>query len=460
MSRICSALFLLTLLFSGLPPTVTAQEQVVPQSSLVINFDYARFRDTDSTEYLELYFACFPQLVTVGRTADGFAGYLNLSITFREKSGGTGPEPRRAVIPVLVKDTSGAEYRNTLVTQMGLMLGGGSYVMTVLATDSLAPSRRDSVAIEFAVGRPSSGITTSDIELCSNIRRSTNTGDPFYKNSHEVVPNPTLLFGSVNYPVIFHYVELYGLDPGQTYTIKTVLADAGGKPLQETSRQRKYGVINAVEVGTTNATKLASGKYRFQLYILDALSRPLARTEKSFYTYNPQMAAPTVSEGVMQETALTGLTAEELDQEFEYARYHATQDEIRTFSQITSESGKREFLGTFWSGVAAGKLGHSPITRAEYLLRVKRSNDRYRALSREGWKTDRGRVLLLYGEPDEIDRHPSSERGKPYEMWNFFQVENGVVFIFVDRTGFGDYVLVHSTKRGELRDDDWQRLLQ
>jgi hypothetical protein len=32
--------------------------------------------------------------------------------------------------------------------------------------------------------------------------------------------------------------------------------------------------------------------------------------------------------------------------------------------------------------------------------------------------------------------------------------------VFIDRSGFGEYVLVHSTKRGEIRDDEWKRLLQ
>lgn len=437
-----------------------AQDRIVPQSSLVINFDFARFRDSDSSDYLELYFACFPQLVTLSRGATGYQGYLNISVSINHKVSGAQESLRRAIIPLFVTDTSDAGFRNTLVTQMGILAGPGSYVMTIQAVDSLAPTRRDSLVVEFSTGRIPSGLSTSDIQLCSSIRQSSNTTDPFYKNSHEVVPNPTLLFGAANYPVLFHYAELYGLDPGQTYTVKTVIADAMGKPLQENSKQRKYGVVNAVEVGTTNATKLTSGKYRFQLYVLNAMAQPLVRTEKSFYAYNPQLVSPAVSEAAMQETALSGLTSEELNAEFDYARYHATQDEIRTFGQITTESGKREFLGKFWSEVAEGRLGHFPISRNEYLSRVKKAGERYRALSREGWKTDRGRVLLLYGEPEEIDRHPSSEGGKPYEIWSYYQVENGVVFVFVDRTGFGDYILVHSTKRGELRDDDWQRLLQ
>jgi len=94
------------------------------------------------------------------------------------------------------------------------------------------------------------------------------------------------------------------------------------------------------------------------------------------------------------------------------------------------------------------------------LQRILSANQRYRAMGREGWRTDRGRVLMIYDEPNEIERFPSAQNNKPYEIWYYYSIENGVQFIFIDRSGFGDYVLVHSTKRGELQDEEWQRYLQ
>jgi hypothetical protein len=66
----------------------------------------------------------------------------------------------------------------------------------------------------------------------------------------------------------------------------------------------------------------------------------------------------------------------------------------------------------------------------------------------------------LYAEPDEIQRFPSSGDSKPYEIWNYYSIESGVQFIFVDRSGFSNYILVHSTKRGELQDEEWERNLR
>ncbi len=436
-----------------------AQERIDPASSFVVNFDFALFRNNDSTKYLELYFASFPHLVTLKRNGDHYQGFVIIDLELRDKGTQVLLEKSRSLIPIEVPDSSGPAYRNTLIGQMGYVVPTGRYDLHITAIDSLASARRDTFSLDVEAPASSSSIVqSSDLELCTVIRQSTNTSDPFYKNAHEVVPNPTLLFGGANYPVIFHYLELYNLNVDETYTVKTILADGAGKPLQESTRKRKFGVTNAVDLGTTNATKLPSGKYSFQVFLLSAASSPLLRVEKLFYAYNPQLVQPTVSNAIMQETSLSGLSAEELAQEFDQVRYLATQQEIKTFSQISSVDGRREFLGKFW--IEVGKMGYFPIRREEYLRRIKHANEQYRAHSRAGWRTDRGRVQALYGAPDEIDRRPSSEGGKPHEIWSYYQVENGVVFVFIDRTGFGDYVLVHSTKRGELRDDNWQRLLQ
>lgn len=439
---------------------LSAQDKVHPTSSFTVNFDLARFKNNDSTQYVEMYIACFPQLVTLESTAQGFRGFVEVKLHMQHRETGALVIDNRSLIPIEVADTVSPGYRTTLVAQMGYIVPEGPYELKVVAIDSLASSRRDSLTLHFNITPVAELLTSSDIEICSNIRKSTNQKDPFYKNSHEVVPNPTLLFGPENHPVIFHYLELYNLDKEETYTVKTVLADANGAPLQESTRKRKFGVNDAIDVGTTNATKLASGRYRFQVVLLNSASEPILSREKMFYAYNPALTAAAPSGAQMMETELSGLTSEELAEEFAVAHYLATQQEIATFSEIKALEGRRDFLAQFWSEVANGKLGYGPISRQEYLLRVKKANERYRVLSRAGYKTDRGRVLVLYAEPDEIDRRPSNEGGKPYEIWSYYTIENGVTFVFVDRTGFGDYMLVHSTKRGELRDDTWQRLLQ
>ncbi len=435
-------------------------QRIIPSSSFVLNFDYARFQNDANSGYLELYYAFFPQLVTFESSNGRYQGAIHLATELKNVASGEKVVDNHFVLPVSVKDTADPAFQNTLVTQSGFAVPFGEYVLRVTAYDSLNATRIDTFSQQVSIRPRMEGISTSDLELCSNITQSDKKDDPFYKNAFEVVPNPTLVFGASNHPVVFTYLEAYNLMPQETYVVKTIIADAQGKILRESSKKRKYGIRNVVEVGTTNVASLPSGRFKFQLYLLSESFQILGRSEKVFYTYNPQIASAPATNIQAKEGELSGLSAEELATEFAMARYLATEQENKTFSQITTQQGRREFLAKFWSEVETGKMGHAPMTRREYVDRAGKADERYRAFTREGWKTDRGRVYLLYAEPDEIERRPSSEGGKPYEIWYYYQVENGVEFVFVDRTGFGEYVLVHSTKRGELRDDQWERLLQ
>jgi len=75
-----------------------------------------------------------------------------------------------------------------------------------------------------------------------------------------------------------------------------------------------------------------------------------------------------------------------------------------------------------------------------YYYRINAANRNYGVSITEGWKTDRGYVLVRFGEPDHIRRKPHSFDYEPYEIWTFERI--GRQFIFVDKTGFGDYELL------------------
>ncbi len=66
--------------------------------------------------------------------------------------------------------------------------------------------------------------------------------------------------------------------------------------------------------------------------------------------------------------------------------------------------------------------------------------------------------MLPPGGNDSIDieRFPSTPNENPYEIWYYYDLEGGVEFDFVDFSGFGDYKLVNSTKRGEITDPRWR----
>ena len=74
----------------------------------------------------------------------------------------------------------------------------------------------------------------------------------------------------------------------------------------------------------------------------------------------------------------------------------------------------------------------------EYFRRIHYSNSAFSSLIK-GWQSDRGMLYVIFGPPDEVERHPFAPDVKPYEVWAYY--EFGRAFVFIDETGFGDYRL-------------------
>ncbi len=439
---------------------VQSQGRIEPKAALILNLDYANFRNDTASGYLEIYYAFYPNLITLEKKNNEYVGGLQLVTRLRNAHTGEYVVNSRSHLTLPTRDTTSASFRSTFVSQAGHIVPLGNYSLEVIVQDSLAPSRKDSLSLPITVKFYADSLVSSDIELCSKIGATTTTDNPFYKNSLEVVPNPTLVFGVSSNPVVFAYSEIYNIDPEKTYLVTSQVIGSKGEVVKTASRTRKFGVRNAVEASTMNVTAIASGRYRFRVVVADENASPMTNTQKTFYIYNPHLTTASVPVPTIAEGELAELRGDELNEEFRQAQYLTTDAENKMFGQLQSDAGKRQFLGELWSAVGRGRAGRDPVIRTAYLQRVARANLRYRAMGREGWRTDRGRVFILYSEPDEIQRFPSSAENKPYEIWQYFNVENGVLFVFVDRNGFGDYSLVHSTKRGEMRDDDWQRYLR
>ena len=75
----------------------------------------------------------------------------------------------------------------------------------------------------------------------------------------------------------------------------------------------------------------------------------------------------------------------------------------------------------------------------EYFQRVEYVNEHFSGWQ-PGWETDRGKIYILFGPPDEIQRtNPSAANSTIYQIWNYVKVNKQ--FVFRDQNGFGDYRL-------------------
>src|SRR5215469_2536079 len=134
--------------------------------------------------------------------------------------------------------------------------------------------------------------------------------------------------------------------------------------------------------------------------------------------------------------------------------YIMSDEERSAFKQLSTDEERDSFIETFWY-----RRDPTPDTpeneyKDEFYERIAYSNEHF-ASGVPGWKTDRGRIYITWGKPDEVDSHPSggaytrpTEEGGgetstyPFEDWRYRYLEGvgqEVMIEFVDTCMCGEY---------------------
>ncbi len=101
--------------------------------------------------------------------------------------------------------------------------------------------------------------------------------------------------------------------------------------------------------------------------------------------------------------------------------YIITGAERQAFGQLNTDEEREQFIEQFWL-----RRDPTPDTvenefKEEHYRRIAYANEHFSS-SVQGWKTDRGRIYITYGPPDEIDSHPSGQPS-PFEDWRYRFIE-------------------------------------
>src|SRR5256714_12063576 len=134
--------------------------------------------------------------------------------------------------------------------------------------------------------------------------------------------------------------------------------------------------------------------------------------------------------------------------------YIITDDERKAFKKLETDDERERFIEEFWRRRDPDPDTDENEFREEYYERIAYANEHY-ASGIPGWMTDRGRIYITWGKPDEIESHPSggsydrpsyegggSTTTYPFETWFYRHLDNvgdGVEIEFVDPSGTGEY---------------------
>ena len=160
-----------------------------------------------------------------------------------------------------------------------------------------------------------------------------------------------------------------------------------------------------------------------------------------------------------QVEKLGGVYKKWLDED---VRWIITDEELSTFKKLTNNAERDQFIEAFWQ-----RRDPTPDTaeneyKEEHYRRIAYANEHF-AAGIPGWKTDRGRIYIMYGPPDSTDSHPmggpyqrSADEGGgdtqtfPFEVWRYRYLEGvgqEVEIEFVDDCQCGAYEMTMDRSR-------------
>ena len=139
--------------------------------------------------------------------------------------------------------------------------------------------------------------------------------------------------------------------------------------------------------------------------------------------------------------------------------YIITPEERRSFLHLSTNEEREQFIEAFWQRRNPDPDSPENTFKEEHYRRIAYANEHF-ASGIPGWKTDRGKIYIMWGPPDEIDSHPTGgtwdrpmDQGGgetttyPWETWRYRYLEGdpglgeNVELEFVDPSSTGEYHL-------------------
>lgn len=240
----------------------------------------------------------------------------------------------------------------------------------------------------------------------------------------EFVVNPAHAYATA--PSVFEYlVQAEGLDPAATYTM---VAEVVAEREEGEVAGRSSGAVTPAADGTVRYFGSVEneaahfGEYRLEVTLQAADGSALATAS------TPLLVAGS-----------GGWIAENWDDALSLIKYEATSGEMDILEDIEGEQARIEAWNCFWRIRDPVPATAANEGMAEYFRKVLIANANWKSALRPGYLSDRGRVFITIGPPDDVAQRPVPAGSSAYEVWTYYRYNFQI--LFVDRIGFNNYQL-------------------
>ncbi len=389
--------------------------------------DYAVFAaDSAGVIRLELYYQIFNHVLQFQKVGELFEAHYEMSVTIKDKEGkqiAASSRDWRTRVASEQQATSSADYTTR---QLNFDLPAGKYVVALTLRDNNARttlSRDLDLKLDSPVGKLP---TLSDIELVQFAGQKQENAKSFAKGDLTVIPSVTGSFGGEQNSKLSYYMEIYrGTDMAEQVRVETILRPKGKSMVYRDSATAMLSEPTVRQLREVSLSAFGPGDYELEVVLKGRRNKKLDMKSVEFEILWSAEAALKHD----YETAIDQLA------------YIASGDHIKELKKPQTLEERIEAFNKFWQE-------HDPVPetpenelKATFYHRVSIANRRFGAMGRDGWRSDRGRIYIQFGEPDQIDDYPVAAGGRPYQLWHYYGLGPYRKFTFVDEYGDGDYRL-------------------
>ncbi len=426
---------------------------------------YCQFYSPESGTYIETYIAVNNHTVTFALNDNAkYQAAVDVALIFY-RNDSVKSFKRYKVLSQEVADTNNLP--SDFIDQQRILIPPGTYNFEIDIADAHAPENNFNVVEVITVKDPYNKLLISGIQLLDTFYK-VEAPTEISKAGYNLVPfvyafypehrewismyaeiyNSHLAFGEDGMFALDIYIE--GFETKQR--INSIV-----RPLSRESAAEVISVFQSFDI-----KKLATGNYLLVVEVRDSKNTPIMREFAFFQRYNPgyQITLDDIATVDVENTFVDNYN--DIDQLAEY---------IMSLEPISGEMEKifadnqlrnaditlmQQYLYNFWLTRDAA----DPESRwKEYHEQVIRVNNSFGSSIKKGYESDRGRIYLKYGEPDNIIQSPHEPMAYPYEIWHYYTLppnQSNKKFVFVNyNIVTKDMELAHSNAIGEMNDPQW-----
>lgn len=427
-----AVILLLSLVLTGLAAPETAAQVTSFRGFFAgedqpILFDYATFNAAEAGKVrLEVYHKVYNHALNFLQKGDQYVADYELTITVTPKKEGELQSVTRNLL-VRVKNKAATQSRTDFrINQANFILDPGDYKLDFILRDRASNEvDRLSKDIDADLYDSRKG-NLSSIELVHQIQRTGETKLDFDKGQYTMIPSVTGEFAGEEGGQLMFYLEAYpGSDPDDNETIETLLRSHNkGMVYRDSLTLDESTPVNR-QYREISIENFPPGDYTLEITLRGHRGRRLDQEKKDF--------------SIIWSTK--GMLTQEYEKALHQLAYIARPGEIEKMKDLKTTKERIEAFNEFWRSRDPTPTTPENEVKMAFYYRVHVANKNFGYMRQDGWATDRGRIYIQYGEPDQIDDVPVAINSVPYQSWHYYRQGVYRKFTFVDVNEDGDYRL-------------------